>query len=114
MADWTYTPFYVYPVEYIGPTGLVSTYEDETESRRVKSTATRRRVTEAHWVDVTSAAAMEAFYKSKGIVLAFSKVTWTPSDAPLTEANFRFVQGFKFTWAGPDTYTTTIVFLEVI
>lgn len=112
MADWTFVPIYPYVVRRIGPTTLITEYEDFTESRREKSSAMKRIFREKHRVDATDMKAILDFYDTKGTVTAFSKVTYDPQDAAAVETDVRFTKAPVFSRAGYDEFTTTIEFRE--
>jgi len=114
MADWAYIPSYDYMGDVDSPPTLITRYEDGTEHRRAKHTSFPRTFTEVHIVDGTDMDAMLDFFRTKGLLTSFTKVSYDPSEAPATEATVRFTSSFKFVRGGNDEFSTTIVFIEVL
>jgi hypothetical protein len=114
VADWTYTPAYVYEIERLDGEVLVTTFPDGRENRRQKSAHQKRRFRERHLVDSVTLAAMVAFYLLKLLYGTFTKKTYDPNEAPNTETTVRFERRPVARQVALDSWEVDFVFLEVL
>ena len=81
MADWEYDPEPGYEVEPVGPTVLVTDYEDGSQTRRQKNSTVKRIFRGRFLASLATAKSMLDFLYGKGLATSFTILTWDPRSA---------------------------------
>ena len=113
-VEWRWMPIQAYDVKYIGPRTLITTFEDETEIRRRKSSGVRREFTERHKVSDSEMLEIITLYRDKGTSKTFTKLSFDAFDPVETVVTVRFVSEPKYQRIPGNRCEFTAKFLEVL
>jgi len=115
MADWTFVPVSDSPPAFRDrpPVTLISRFEDQKEIRREKNGSFVREWVESYQFTATEADAARDFWRTKGIVTTFTKLSYDPREAGGALATVRFASEFEWGESG-EVFPCTIQFVEVL
>lgn len=115
MADWTYVPVVDPPPSFRDnpPVTLISRFEDKKEIRREKNANFDREWAEFYLFTSTEADAARDFWRTKGLLTTFTKITYDPREAAGSTATVRFSREFEWGESG-ELFSCTVYFVEVL
>jgi hypothetical protein len=110
MADWPYAPQYGASVSAGPPPTAQTVLDDGKVISRVKNVNIPEGWSEEYWFTGAEFDAAYAFYLSKGIAIAFTKVSYDLYGTPTQERTVRFAGSWQWQRSGLDFFTVTLTF----